>query len=270
MIERKLRVDYISVNDIKEYENNAKEHPDWQIEQIANSIRAFGFNDPLALDEDNQIIEGHGRYLAAKRMAMKKVPCIYLKGLSEDEKRAYIITHNKLTMNTGFDLEVLEYELNSLKVQNFDLGLTGFTNSELDDLLEKSKQELEDFETEEKDRLDNDYSLKIEAPIYEPKNEKPEISEMVDYTKYNQLIEEIENRKDISEEEKKFLKFAATRHIVFNYEKIADYYANSDKNTQELMENSALVIIDFEKALENGFVQMSKETMQEFGADCDE
>ena len=87
MIERKLRVDYISVNDIKEYENNAKEHPDWQIEQIANSIRAFGFNDPLALDEDNQIIEGHGRYLAAKRMAMKKVPCIYLKGLSEETEK---------------------------------------------------------------------------------------------------------------------------------------------------------------------------------------
>lgn len=156
MIERKLRVDYISVNDIKEYENNAKEHPDWQIEQIANSIRAFGFNDPLALDEDNQIIEGHGRYLAAKRMAMKKVPCIYLKGLSEDEKRAYIITRNKLTMNTGFDLEKLRYELNALKVQGIDLCITGFENIELENILseetEKELLEIEDSFDDEEER----------------------------------------------------------------------------------------------------------------------
>ena len=142
MIERKLKVEYIPIINIKEYENNAKEHPDWQVEQIANSIRAFGFNDPLALDEDNQIIEGHGRYLAAKRIAMKKVPCIYLNGLSEDEKRAYIITHNKLTMNTGFDLEMLEYELNALKVEDFDLSLTGFEDSEIDDILNKVDEDI--------------------------------------------------------------------------------------------------------------------------------
>lgn len=152
MIERKLKVEYIPIINIKEYENNTKEHPDWQVEQIANSIRAFGFNDPLALDEDNQIIEGHGRYLAAKRIAMKKVPCVYLNGLSEDEKRTYMINHNKLTMNTGFEMEKLEEELKSLKNENYDLLMIGFSeeefkeifNTNMESQLLKDRYELEE------------------------------------------------------------------------------------------------------------------------------
>ena len=135
---KELKIINKSIEEIKEYENNAKEHPEWQIEQIANSIKEFGFNDPIAINADNQIIEGHGRLLAAKQLGLIEVPCIVLDGLTEVQERAYIIAHNKTTMNTDFDLDRLQYELNALKVEDFDLSLTGFSEYEIDSILNTS------------------------------------------------------------------------------------------------------------------------------------
>lgn len=112
------------------------------------------------------------------------------------------------------------------------------------------------------------YTSKIEAPIYEPKNKKPELIQLLDRSKTQRLIKKI-NESNVSEEEKFFLKFAAQRHLVFNYELIADYYAHSSKEMQSLMEDSALVILDFEKALSLGFVKLSdqikKQYLEEYG-----
>lgn len=112
------------------------------------------------------------------------------------------------------------------------------------------------------------YTKKIQAPIYEPKNKKPHIFELCDKYKTNRLIRQIESS-NVSEEEKTFLIDAARRHYVFNYEKIADYYAHSNKEMQDLMEKSALVIIDFEKAIQLGYVKLSEEVkkqyLQEYG-----
>ena len=146
---RELKTKLINLDEITPYENNAKEHPEWQIAQIKNSIEKFGFNDPIAVNEDMGIIEGHGRYLAAKELGLKEVPCIILSGMTADEERAYIIAHNKLTMNTGFDLEVLEYELNALKVEDFDLSLTGFEDTEIENILDKNDLETEFFDEQE-------------------------------------------------------------------------------------------------------------------------
>lgn len=137
---KELKIINKNIEDIKEYENNAKEHPEWQIEQIANSIQEFGFNDPIAINADNQIIEGHGRLLAARKLGLSEVPCIVLNGLTEVQERAYIIAHNKTTMNTDFDLERLQYELNALKVEDFDLELTGFSEYEIENLLSQNKE----------------------------------------------------------------------------------------------------------------------------------
>lgn len=107
------------------------------------------------------------------------------------------------------------------------------------------------------------YSTKIETPIYEPKNKQPHILELCNKEKTYQLISKIE-KSQISQEEKNFLIDAAQRHIVFNYEKIADYYSHASKEMQELMESSALVIIDFEKAIELGFIKLCKEIKQQY------
>jgi len=100
------------------------------------------------------------------------------------------------------------------------------------------------------------YTSKIKAPVYEPKNRKPHVLELVDKSKANRLINEI-RISNVSDEEKAFLIEAARRHNVFNYKLIADYYAHSSEEMQHLMEHSALVIIDFEKAIEYGYVKLS-------------
>lgn len=110
---------------------------------------------------------------------------------------------------------------------------------------------------------DEKYTSKIQAPIYEPKNQKPMLIELVDKTKTHRLIREIE-ASNISFEEKSFLIDAARRHNVFNYEKIADYYAHSSKEMQNLMEHSGLVIIDFENAIQYGYVRLCDEIKQQY------
>ena len=116
---------------------------------------------------------------------------------------------------------------------------------------------------------DQKYSTKIESPIYEPKNAKPHIIELCDKSKTHRLMKEIEDSK-LSYDEKMFLMDAARRHLVFNYEKIADYYAHSSKEMQHLMERSALVIIDFEKAIEYGYVKMCDEIRKQYLEDYGE
>ena len=107
------------------------------------------------------------------------------------------------------------------------------------------------------------YSSKIEAPIYEPKNLKPHIFELVDKSKTQRLIREID-ASNLPIDEKLFLIDAAKRHLVFNYEKIADYYAHSSKEMQHYMERSALVIIDFDKAIQYGYVKLCDEIKKQF------
>lgn len=108
-----------------------------------------------------------------------------------------------------------------------------------------------DIQTEE----DNKYTSKISIPQYLPKNECPNIFDLVGLKKYNELINDIENS-SVSEEQKEFLRLAATRHLIFNYAKIADYYAHQPKEMQNLMEKSALVLIDFNDAIANGYAKL--------------
>ena len=109
-----MQIEKMKISDLMEYKYNAKEHPQWQIEQIIQSIKQFGFNDPIAIDENNTIIEGHGRLYALQELGETEVECIRLSHLDEEQKRAYILAHNKLTMNTDFDLDLLQLELDNI------------------------------------------------------------------------------------------------------------------------------------------------------------
>lgn len=115
-----LKIEYIAISELSEYSGNAKLHPKKQVEQIAESIKEFGFNDPIAIDENGTIIEGHGRVLAAQMLGMDSLPVIRLDGLTDEQKRAYTLVHNQLTMNSGFDIEQLQIELDSITSIDMD------------------------------------------------------------------------------------------------------------------------------------------------------
>lgn len=114
-----MQIETLALKDIKPYEKNAKKHPQKQIEQIMQSIREFGNNDPIAIDENNVIIEGHGRYEALKQLGATEADVIRLSHLNEQQKKAYILVHNKLTMNSGFDADILAEELEA--ITDFDM-----------------------------------------------------------------------------------------------------------------------------------------------------
>ena len=110
-----LKIEYLDKSQLKPYANNAKIHTAEQVEQIKNSIREFGFNDPIAVWGDNEIVEGHGRLLAVMEMdQFDQVPVIRLDQLSDEQRRAYMLAHNKLTMNTDFDIDLLNLELDDI------------------------------------------------------------------------------------------------------------------------------------------------------------
>lgn len=146
----------VKIEDIKLYEKNAKNHPEWQIEQIKNSIKEFGYNDPIAIDENNIIVEGHGRYIALKELGYEQIEVLKLSHMSDEQKKAYIIAHNKTCMNTGFNLEILEEELKN--ISELDLTLTGFNEFEIEDILNIKSNDinidsvLSDIEIEKKEK----------------------------------------------------------------------------------------------------------------------
>lgn len=129
----KLKVEYLPIEEIKPYENNAKIHTPEQIEQIKNSIKQFGMNDPIGIwSKDNIIIEGHGRLMACQELGYEEVPIIRLDDLTDEQRRAYTLAHNQLTMNTGFDIDILNQELESLSVDMTEFGFEDINKEDFD------------------------------------------------------------------------------------------------------------------------------------------
>lgn len=152
----------LPIEELNPYENNAKLHPKEQIDQIVRSMEEFGNNDPIAIDENNVIIEGHGRLLALKQMGEKEVPVIRLKHLTDEQKRAYILAHNQLTLNTGFDEEILAAELES--IVGIDMADFGFDLDVMDVV-----EELTDVEE------DSDFDV---TPPKEPKSKPGDLYQL--------------------------------------------------------------------------------------------
>ncbi len=127
----KIKVEYKATVKLIPYENNTRTHSTEQIQQIADSIIEFGFTNPILIDSDNGIVAGHGRYMAAQQLQLTEVPTIMLSGLTEAQRRAYVIADNKLSLNSGWNTEMLKQELLELKELDFDISLTAFTDPEL-------------------------------------------------------------------------------------------------------------------------------------------
>lgn len=132
------------INELIPYINNARTHSEKQIAQVAASIKEFGFLSPIVISEDNTILCGHGRFYAAQKLGLKKVPCIKENYLTEAQKKAYIIADNKLALNVGWDNELLTIELSELEGIDFNLDLLGFDDKELSKLFDDEKEIQED------------------------------------------------------------------------------------------------------------------------------
>lgn len=254
-VNTKYQHTYKDPSDLLSYPNNPRIHSDYQIKQIADSIKEFGFTNPVLIDEQDNVIAGHGRIMAAMNLNIDKIPCIIITNLSEAQKKALVIADNQLALNSDWDYDMLSAELKSLVDFDYNIELTGFDSSFINDIIgvPNNGNDIDDNSV--------NYTRKIEAPIYEPKNHKPNITDLIKTEKSTELIKNIE-KSDLPEVEKQFLIHAAQRHTIFNFNLIADYYAHSNMEMKKHMEESALVIIDFDKAIELGYVKMTDELLE--------
>ena len=221
----KLKIVYRPLQELSPYAHNARTHSTEQVAQLVESIKQFGWTNPVLIDEKGEIIAGHGRVMAAEMLKMDSVPVIVLSGLTDEQKKAYRLADNRLPMNAGWDEDLLT-----------DV-LPGTGNEE------------------------EPYTTKIDTPVYEPSGGKPDISELYDDTKTQELISRIRSA-SLEPDIEKFLLCAAERHTVFNFSRIADYYAHAPSEIQCFFEESALVIIDYQQAIENGFVRMTQRMVE--------
>lgn len=233
-------VKLLPIEELKPYANNAKVHS-YNVDLIANSIKEFGFKQPILIDSKKVIIAGHGRLLAAKSLNLKEVPCIIADDLTANQVKALRLADNKVAEST-YDLAVLDAELNELFEAGMDMDGFGFSAEEVTGGIEL-------------DPVDP-YTAKIDIPHYEMVGVKPNVEDLINTQKCHELEKEI-NDSQIPDEIKEFLRYAAQRHNVFDYSKIAEFYAHADAEVQALFEKSALVIIDYDNAIANGYTKLT-------------
>jgi len=220
---------------------NYRLHPDNQQQALAGAIDDIGFIRSVTVNKrTGRVVDGHLRVTLAARSGVETLPVEYV-DLDEAEEAQALLSLDPIAAMAGTDKDRLEELLESVQSED------------------ERVQEMLDEIRRENGLLDDDlYTRKIVAPTYEPSGKKPLISELFNTEKTDKLIAEIEQSEVVTDEEKSFLIEAARRHTVFYFNKIADYYANSEPEVQRLMENSALVIVDFNKAIELGFVVLTK------------
>lgn len=153
----KLKIEYMSTDELKPYERNAKIHTAEQIEQIKKSIQEFGMNDPIAIWKNDEIIEGHGRLVACSELGIDQVPVIRLDDLTDEQRKAYMLVHNQLTMNTDFDIDLLNMELDD--ITDIDMSDFGFDFDEADDPVEIIEDEAPEPPEEPTTKIGDIYQL---------------------------------------------------------------------------------------------------------------
>lgn len=240
-------------------------------------LRALKYIHELGFDDLAEILRASYRFRhfdEAKQSALLNywrewqmhptVPTLYASELDEDEQQQFIIKDN-LSFGT-FDIDMLanEYDIAAIIDDGFDIDL--LPKSAIEALAAANGIDPNDITGRRcggDGEADEHYTHKITSPVYEPKNEKPDLSTLTDSGRTDELLAKIE-ASNVSPDEKEFLRQAAARHTVFDYAKIADYHAHASKEMQELMEDSALVIIDFGKAIEKGYIRLSDEIRNEY------
>lgn len=235
-----MEIKMMKTSELIPYINNPRKN-DHAVDAVASSINNFGFKVPIVVDGDNEIVNGHTRLKAAKKLGLTEVPVIVADDLTEEQIRAFRLADNKVSELAEWDMDALKVEMEQITMNMQQFGF--------------------DVELEEKAKEENPYTNRIEAPFYEPTGNDISLKELVDTTKRDALVLEIQ-KSDIPEDIQDFLIMASQRHLVFDYRNIADYYSNASEEVQELMERSALVIIDFDDAIKNGYVKLAENVME--------
>jgi hypothetical protein len=251
-----MQIENVNIEELKPYENNAKKDISKSVELVKQSIKDYGMNVPLVIDSENVIICGHTRYEALKELGYKLIPCIRKTDLTEEQIKAYRVVDNRTAEFFTWDIDKLKEELKDLEIS---------TIYEFDDLINNNVEDTE-----------NPYTIKREFEKYEPSNGEggAEVVEE-DFAKLcnSDKVLEFQNKieaLDTSEEIKNFLKATATRFYDFNFKNIAEFYARTTPEIQSIMEELALVIIDYDKALELGFVKLNKRVEELFNSEYGE
>lgn len=237
--------------------DNENAHPEEQVRSLAKVIAKIGIRHAIHISKQSgKICGGHGRYLSFEKLGYDEVPVIWENFKDELEELNYRASDN-IGQYAEFNNQdyLLNLEKTGLDIKEIDLEEFGIINFNIDDI---------DLPNDD----DEKYTRKVESPIYEPTGEKPELINLYDTTKTDELIKEIRESK-IREDVKNFLLYAAQRHTKFNYKNIAEYYAHANKEEQNLIENSALVIIDFDKAIEKGFVKLSDSVREAYSQEVE-
>lgn len=225
---------------------NVRQHSERNLEAIRSSLTRFGQQKPIVINTKGVVIAGNGTLTAAKSLGWDSIKAVQTE-LEGSEATAFAIADNRTAELAEWDIDSLIQQVNALELEDPELmQAVGFNDSEIQELV----ADITEPEA-------NPYTGKVETPIYEPKGDKPELEELFDNQKTKQLTDEI-MASEVPDDVKAFLMSAATRHTVFNFRRIADYYAQAEPETQRLMEKSALVIVDFNQAIELGFVKLNK------------
>jgi len=246
----------IKIDGLKENENNPRTIQSEAFQRLCDSITRdpeFMMLRPIVVDDSGVILGGNMRYRAIKKLGMSEIPDGWVakaSNLSEEQKKRFILVDNSPSGMVGD----WDYEILANMWEKSELEALGFDIEEFSDSLKGVD-------------LENPYTKKIETPVYEITGEKPDLETLQDKSKTEVLIEEI-RAANIPEDVKAFLYSAAERHTVFNFRNIAEYYAHAEPEVQNLMERSALVIIDYDRAVEEGYVKLTNSLIEQMREEC--
>lgn len=253
----------VSVEDIATHPKNPNRA---EIARIVESIEENGFYGTIVVQRSTgYIIKGNHTYRAAVAAGLEEVPVTYVE-IDDDRAVRIMIADNRIAEFGERDEEVLAELMKGLD----GLEGTGYSEEEFADLLAELGEGGGGGSGDPIDDTDPNYERKVEAPVYEPKSEfPPPVEALYDESKTNELLDRIEEA-ELPDEVRRFLRAAAARHTVFDYEEIAEFYSHAKPEVQALFEDSALVIIDFDAAVEKGFVKLVGELSDAYDRDAEE
>ena len=251
-----MEIENVEVESLFFDSENARLHPEKNRKMLRESLNQFGQRKPIVVTADNVVVAGNGTLMAATELGWQTIDIVRVPAeWTPDQIRAFAIADNRASDLSMFDMQVLRDQLEELESEDFDMSSLGFDEEsmlELGDIADNA--ELERLAG----RIDGEqYTAKITVPHYEIIGEEPKTAELYDDTRAKELQQAIEIA-DIPKDVADFLRLATMRHVVFNYRKIAEFYPHASKEIQQLMEESALVIVDADDAIRLGFVKFSQ------------